>query len=52
MIIRIKKICQNRGLEKITLRTSKNETAVYFFKKCGGIITGQKGTDWKMEIKV
>ena len=51
MIIRMKQLCKKNGLEKITLRTAKDETAVHFFRKCGGVITGEKGTDFEMEIK-
>ena len=52
MIIRIKKLCKKNNFEKITLRTSKDETALEFFKKQGGVITGEKGNDFEMEIKV
>ena len=50
MIIRMKKICKSKGLKKITLRTSKEETAFEFFLKQGGTIVGEKGNDYEMEI--
>lgn len=52
IIIRMRKLCQENNLNKITLRTSKDETALEFFKKQGGVITGEKGNDFEMEIKV
>ena len=52
IMIRMKKLCKDNNLSKITLRTSKEETAVNFFRKQGGIITGEKGNDYEMEIKV
>lgn len=52
LMIRMRKLCIDNNLNKITLRTSKNETALEFFKKQGGVITGEKGNDYEMEIKV
>jgi N-acetylglutamate synthase-like GNAT family acetyltransferase len=52
IIVRMKKLCKENNLEKITLRTSQEETAVNFFKKNGGIIVGTKGNDYEMEIKI
>ena len=52
LIIRMKMLCKENNLSKITLRTSKEETALYFFKKNGGVITGEKGNDYEMEIRV
>lgn len=52
IIIRMKMLCQKNNLNKITLRTSKDETALQFFKKQGGVITGEKGNDYEMEINV
>lgn len=52
IMIRMKKLCKENNLNKITLRTSKEETAVEFFKKNGGVIIGEKGNDFEMEIKV
>lgn len=52
MVFRMLKICQEKGLEKITFRAAKNETAVEFYKKLGATITGEKGEDWEMELKV
>lgn len=52
IIIRMKKLCKENNLNKITLRTSKDETALQFFKKQGGVIIGEKGNDFEMEIKV
>lgn len=52
LLLRMKLLCQRNNLDKITLRTSKQETAVNFFRKNGGIIIGEKGNDYEMEIKV
>lgn len=52
MMWRIFGLCRKRGLSKITLRTSREESAVDFYKKFGGIIVGQKDGDYEMEIKV
>ena len=52
IMIRMRKLCEENNLTKITLRTSKEETAVNFFKKQGGTITGEKGNDYEMEIKL
>ena len=52
MLLRVKKICWEHGLTRITLRTSKEENAVNFYRKFGGKITGQKKNDWEMELKV
>ena len=48
----MKSICKKRGLQKITLRTSKDETAKEFFKKYGGQVVGEKDTDYEMEIRL
>lgn len=48
----LKKICLERGLEKITLRTSRHEKAVKFFLRHKGKIVGVNGEDYEMEIKV
>lgn len=52
LISYLKTFCKSKGLKKLTFRTSKNETAVNFFKKKGGIIVGEKGEDYEMEIYV
>lgn len=52
MISRIKSLCRERGLSRITLRTSKQESAVDFYLKNGARIVGEKGSDWEMEILV
>ena len=46
MITRMKQLGQN----KITLRTAKDETAIDFYRKLGGRITGETGTDYEVEI--
>lgn len=51
MILRMKKVCRENGLEKITLRTSKTEGAMGFYAKNGGTIVGEKGDDYEVEIK-
>lgn len=50
LIYRIKSLCKNCNLNKITLRTSKEENAVYFFLKMGGNIIGEKDNDYEMEL--
>ena len=50
MIMRIKQLCQKKGIPKITLRTSKDETAIDFYRKQGGRIVGEKDNDWEVEI--
>lgn len=52
MIHRMKKLCKENGIGKITCRTSKQETAIMFYKKHGGIIVGEKDGDYEVEIKV
>lgn len=50
MIMRIKQLCQKKGIPKITLRTSKEETAIDFYRRQGGKIVGEKDNDWEVEI--
>lgn len=52
MIHRMKKLCKQNGIGKITCRTSKQETAIMFYKKHGGVIVGEKDGDYEVEIKV
>ena len=52
LLLRLKKICREKGLQKITFRVAKDETAVNFYKKKGGVIAGEKGTDYEMEMKL
>lgn len=52
VMLRMKMLCKKNNLSKITLRTSKEETALNFFKKQGGVIVGEKGNDYEMEIKI
>ena len=52
IIMRMKRLCIKNNLSKITLRTSKEETAVNFFRKYGGVIVGEKKNDYEMEIKI
>lgn len=52
MIDRIKMLCRSHNLEKITFRTAKDEPAIEFYKAIGGVIVGDKGNDWEVEIKV
>ena len=52
MIMRMKQLCRKAGAEKITLRTSKEESAIGFYYRIGGRIVGDKGNDYEVEIKV
>ena len=52
MLMRMLKVCKEKNLSRITFRTAKDETAVEFYKRFGGVITGDKGNDWEMEIRV
>lgn len=52
MVMRMKKLCSDHGVEKITLRTSKAEGAINFYYRVGGKIVGEKGEDWEVEITV
>lgn len=52
MIMRMKQLCRKAGAEKITLRTSKEESAINFYYRIGGRIVGEKGNDYEVEIKV
>ena len=52
MILRISQLCRKSGVEKITLRTSKKESAIDFYRRIGGIIVGEKKGDYEVEIKV
>lgn len=51
-MMRIIKLCKEKGLDRITLRVSKSEGALGFYKKYGGTIVGDKQEDWEVEIKV
>ena len=52
IIMRMKMLCIKNNLSKITLRTSKEENAVNFFRKHGAVIVGEKGNDYEREIKI
>lgn len=52
MLLRMKQLCSRNNIEKITCRTSKNETAIIFYMKHGGRIVGEKGNDYEVEIRV
>ena len=52
MIQRLKKVCRENGLERITFRTSKAEDAVKFYRRIGADIIAEKFDDWEMELKV
>ena len=52
MVARMKALCARSGAEKITLRTSREETAIEFYGRVGGVITGSKGGDYEVEIFV
>ena len=39
------------GLSEITLRTSKTEKGILFWKAMGATITGEKGEDWEMRLR-
>ncbi len=52
MLNRIKALCITRGVNKITFRTSKQETAIDFYRKHNATIVGEKENDWEVEIKV
>lgn len=52
IINRIKKICKENNLSKITFRTSMSENAVDFYRHYGAIITGIKNNDYEMEMRV
>ena len=51
MVLRMKKLCQKHNIPKITCRTSKEETAIDFYRKIGGVIVGEKENDYEVEIK-
>jgi len=38
-------------IAEITLRTSKTENGVAFWKSMGAVITGEKGEDWEMRLR-
>ena len=50
MMKRLIFMCRKNGIEKITLRANRSESAVDFYKRFGGRITGIKGDDYEMEI--
>ena len=50
MMRRLIQKCKARGLEKITLRTARADTAYKFYQKFGGKIVGVNGDDYEMEI--
>ncbi len=52
MITRMRQLCQKSGASKITPRTSKEETAIQFYKKLGGKIVGEKENDYEVEFAI
>ena len=52
MMWRIIRQCRKRGIEKITLRINRVESAAGFYKRFGGVITGNNGEDYEMEIRI
>lgn len=40
------------GVKKITMRTPRKETAVYFWQKKGAVLKGITGDDYEMELDV
>ena len=50
MIERIKKVAEAKGINKITLRTSSDETAFMFYQKLGFKDVGMNGNDIEMEL--
>ena len=52
MIKLVKAACARRGKTRITLRTSKNETAFEFYQKIGGSVVGENGDDFEVVIPV
>ena len=51
MVARMRALCQKYGAEKITLRTSREEDAINFYHKMGGVVTGIKDNDYEVEIR-
>lgn len=52
LINRLVKIARAENKEKITLRTSTEETAFMFYQKLGFVETGLKGNDIEMELNL
>lgn len=50
LINRIKEIAKAKGVKKITLRTSSDETAFMFYHKQGFVDVGMNGNDIEMEL--
>lgn len=46
----MRQLCKQKGLEKITFRTSRKEDALYFYEKMGAKIVKMKEEDFEMEI--
>lgn len=52
LLNRIKRLCREKGIDKIRLRTAINETAIEFWLRQGAEIVGLNGEDYELEIKV
>ena len=52
LMSRMRSLCIERGLQKITLRTAKDEDAIKFYQRHGGYIVGEKDNDWEVEIRI
>ena len=52
MMRRIIQKCRAKGIHRITLRTSAEETAHEFYKKFGAVVTGLHDGDYEMEIRI
>lgn len=51
IMYRVMKRARMHGISEITLRTSKTEQGLYFWRALGAVITGEKGADWEMKLK-
>lgn len=52
IIERLKLLAKSKGIQKITLRTSSEETAFMFYQKIGFVEVGMNGNDIEMELKI
>lgn len=52
ILFRLLSLMKEHGIDTLTFRTPINEQAQFFWLKMGARITGMKGDDYEMELKI
>lgn len=52
ILFRLLSLMKEHGMDTLTFRTPINEQAQFFWLKMGARITGMKGDDYEMELKI